>query len=237
MTIINQGFVTSKSDYRQYAYEMSLLDISQSAQIMACQSYDLSIEDSEHYAPLSSAEIGHIMTNGLVVGVFVLNHLIGFHAAYFPGDSIDNLGRDIGLTTKQQKNVYHLEAVYIIPEYRGNGLQMKMAFTLIQLIKNLGSYRYLCETVSPYNVTSLENIFAVNAFIVKLAYKYGHQLRYIFYQDTLQPLVIDEATSITVPILDHQKQMALLAAGYLGYHLIKNMNDSFVLYAKLKEKT
>ncbi len=74
-------------------------------------------------------------------------------------DAEDNLGRDIGLSEREQKKVVHLQAAAVHPAYRGNGLQRRMTSAHLKVIENLG-YEHVFCTVSPKNPVSLGNVFS-----------------------------------------------------------------------------
>ena len=70
---------------------------------------------------------------GLTIGTFVANRLIGFRSILYPGAREDNLGRDIGLSANDLNLVAHLERTVVLPDYRGNRLQMRMTAHAIRL--------------------------------------------------------------------------------------------------------
>ena len=81
----------------------------------------------------------------------------------FPGDSEENLGRDIGLPESELMLVAHMDSVAILPEYRGAGLQ-----------KRLMQHR--------------QNIIKQGFKPVKTALKYGGYQREIFLRDRSEGL-------------------------------------------------
>lgn len=232
MNILARGVVKSQFSLTNKSYEIRKLDRKMISTIIALHASDN--QDETLYIPLTEEELEYIFkNNGMMVGVFINDELVGYHSVLFPTVE-DNLGKDIGLTKKQQELVFHLEAAFIVPEYRGNSLQKVLSYALIALIKEKQSYRYLCETVSPTNISSIKNTLEINTLIVNLKYKYGGQLRYIFFQDILTPVTVDKSHSVTISIDDVESQMALLGNGHYGYELLIRDSEFYLSFAKIK---
>ncbi len=85
--------------------------------------------------------------DGKIIGSFIFR---------FPGNSKDNLGRDIGLEESEMCKVVHMESTVVLPEYRGNGLQLKMLKYAENLIDK-HNYKYFMATVSPDNPASYKS--------------------------------------------------------------------------------
>lgn len=104
--------------------------------------------------------------------------IVGFFMVKYPGTDEDNLGRDIGLSEKEQMKVAHMESVAILPEARGLGLQTKMMLEAERHID--GEYKYLMATVSPYNPASYISTEKAGYENVLTKEKYGGKLRRIY---------------------------------------------------------
>ena len=105
----------------------------------------------------------------------------------FPGDSEENLGRDIGLPESELMLVAHMDSVAILPEYRGAGLQKRLMQHAEQELAEQG-YRYFMCTVHPENRYSRQNIIKQGFKPVKTALKYGGYQREIFLRDRSEGL-------------------------------------------------
>jgi len=191
------------------------------------------------YFPLTPAEIGNILAGkaGQAVGAFVGDQLVGFGAVYYPKDHGDNLGRDVGLPAPELKQVVHLEACFVHPAYRGNGLQTKMGKLLIEEVLAEGEYRHLLATVMPANIPSITDKFTQQMKIVALKQKYNNSWRYIFYRDLRNPALCPEkhwteGELIPVSSLDLRRQLVLLAQGYQGAGYRKTGAGLDILYGK-----
>ena len=92
--------------------------------------------------------------SGAVAGIFLVT---------FPGNSEENLGRDIGLSEETLPLVAHMDSVAILPQYRGAGLH-------------------------PENRYSRQNVISQGYEPVKSALKYGGYLREIFLLDRRKDL-------------------------------------------------
>lgn len=69
------------------------------------------------------------MLTGNGFGVVALNkeqEIVGCLLCKYPGDSQENLGKDIRLPEPELAKVVHAEAAVVLEEYRGNSLQSKM---------------------------------------------------------------------------------------------------------------
>jgi len=171
-----------------------------------------------------------------VIGVLTEDGLIAYSIIRFPGDAEDNLGRDIGLSEREQRKVAHLQAVAVHPAYRGNGLQRRMATAHLRVIEDLG-YEHVCCTVSPKNPFSLGNVFACGFVIAGLKPKFEGWWRYIMYKNislsrNLEPR--DAKEVIAIKSLDIQAQVDLLKQGFVGFKMALLPEGFEVFYGRLQ---
>ena len=115
---------------------------------------------------------------GTGVGIFVNGRIIAYAILRIPHDKADNLGLDAQLPKEELDFVAHLETVTVHPDYRGNGLQAKLAMYLEENAKAAGIHYILC-TISPKNTHSLSSTLKLGYGIIAEKYKYGDKLRYI----------------------------------------------------------
>ena len=170
----------------------------------------------------------HMGNQGIVLGVFVEHRLAAFRNIYFPapGDREWNLGRDLELPEDDLTKVANLQMVCVHPDYRGNGLALKMNQVSLGLLRERGGHRHICATVSPYNLWNLPVLLASGFRIVALKSKYGGKLRYIVYQDLQRPFLFDDKSAFQVRLDDFNTQKKWLDAGFCGVALDKRENKS-----------
>jgi ribosomal protein S18 acetylase RimI-like enzyme len=132
-----------------------------------------------------------------VIGVTTSEGLAAYSIIRIPGLAKDNLGRDINLTKGEQMKVAHLQATAVHPQFRGNGLQRRMAGAHLNVLENMG-YRHVCCTISPRNPISLANILSCGFVIKSLVPKFGGWWRYIMYKDILRPLRISDDENLGI---------------------------------------
>lgn len=112
-------------------------------------------------------------SNSKIVGSFIFR---------YPMQSEDNLGRDIGLSDSQLEKVVHMESSVVLPEYRGQGLQLSMLRYGEELIDR-SKYKYLMATVSPDNKWSY-NSFENNGYsLITTKEKYDGLMRRIYLKE------------------------------------------------------
>lgn len=229
--ILKEGMIKSQFSMVSSPFEIRKLDSSSITDIVTIQSYDM--KNEALFLPLTVEEIKQMLAKqGVMVGAFVDKKLVGYHSVFFPEEDEENIGRDINLSDENLNLVFHLEASFVIPEYRGNGLQKIMSLVLLDLVREMQHYRYLCETVSPNNIASIKSTLAIHTCIVNVKSKYDGKLRYIFFQDIFAPISVDRTTTVTISISDLAAQRALFAEGYYGYAITRKEFDTFILFAK-----
>ena len=160
----------------------------------------------------------HLSDKGFVVGLFSDEKLAAFRNVYYPeiGEHNWNLGMDIGLCNEELADVANLQMVCVHPDYRGNGLALKMNRISLRLLSEHGTYEHICATVSPYNFWNIRILLDSGFHIRSLKRKYGGKLRYIVYQRLRNPVVFDGCTAIKSSLNDFYTQKKLLADGYCG---------------------
>jgi GNAT superfamily N-acetyltransferase len=165
----------------------------------------------------------HMGDRGIVLGVFVEDRLAAFRNVYYPEpwNTEWNLGLDLGLAQEDLTKVANLQMVCVHPDYRGNGLAMKMNQVSLGLLRKRGAHRHICATVSPYNIWNLPILLKSGFCIAALKSKYGGKLRYIVYQNLRCPLLLDDNSAVHVRLDDFQEQKRWLASGFCGVALCK----------------
>jgi len=98
-----------------------------------------------------------------------------------PGMNSCNYGYDLGFSEEELLQVFHMDTAAVHEDYRGMGLQRKMASTAEKELSGKGRRILLC-TVHPENRYSLNNMLNQEYKIQKRVDKYGSE-RYILRKD------------------------------------------------------
>ncbi|MGE7842536.1 GNAT family N-acetyltransferase [Lysinibacillus sp. NPDC093712] len=189
------------------------------------------LADQSILQPLTTEEFEYILQgNGLMVGAYVNNALIGFRALLNPPIDDEHLGYDCGIAEDQFHRVLYQEISNVSPHYRGYGLQKTLA-TIVMNEIDLDCYDYVCSTVKPYNIPSLKDKFSQSLVIKGLKIKYVDKLRYVFYKNLQQeqPVYTEKRA---VLMRDTALQQQFLKEGYTGTAMYEEQNDWFVVYEK-----
>lgn len=178
--------------------------------------------------PLTTEEFLFILNErGLLIGAYVDDQLIGFRALLIPEIDEEHLGLDIGLPEAELPYVIYQEISAVLPEYRGNRLQQKLAEVIMKELPNLKEqFRYVCCTVAPMNIPSLKDKFTQDMHIAALKEKYGGMRRYILVKDLKNPAP-HYTGHTSAKIDDLLKQQQLLSDGYLGigFRLVNGFHE------------
>jgi ribosomal protein S18 acetylase RimI-like enzyme len=97
----------------------------------------------------------------------------------YPMDKEDNLGGDIGLAGEELKSVVHMESVFVLPEYRGRHLQVKL-LEYAQALIDTKQFKFFLATVSPENTASCKSFEESGYELAATKEKYGGLLRRIY---------------------------------------------------------
>lgn len=139
------------------------------------------LDDKSIFVCTSRKHVKSMLTrNGF--GIVVLNEsseIVGCFLCAYPGNSEDNLGKDIMLPQKDLDSVAHAETAVVLPEYRGNALQAKM-LRLAEKLIDKKKYHYLLATVSPDNPASFKTLETNGFKHVVTKEKYGGFFRRIY---------------------------------------------------------
>ncbi|MFC5559376.1 GNAT family N-acetyltransferase [Ureibacillus thermophilus] len=229
--------IIEKGVLKDIAYYVKKLKMSDLPQILALQQAVVnSLPDQETLQPLTIEEFQYILQgNGLMIGVFVDEQLIAFRALLIPELDDQGLGKDIGLVDEADlKRVLYQEISNVHPDFRGYGLQKKMAQIIMKKI-DASRFDYVLATVMPYNIPSMKDKFYQGMYIAALKEKYGGKLRYIFAKPLHKELQL-EKESVWISMGDIEGQKNLLHNGYVGIAIKEQGNKWFVEFKKALEK-
>ncbi|MEI7025496.1 hypothetical protein [Paenibacillus sp. y28] len=179
------GTDRSRAAYRLSTLGREHLEAAESLQHTVVQG----LQDQTQLSPFSPDELERVITGrGRTVGVFVDGRLMAFRAVDFPGNDPDNLALDLGFAEPLARQAAHFEMSVVHPDCRGNGLQQLMGHAVLELIRARRDVRFILATVSPSNVPSLKDKFALGMHIAALKPKYGGLWRYILLRKLEQRL-------------------------------------------------
>lgn len=223
-----EGALTNVRLHKQVPMYMKRLHLENLEEIERVQKRVLdSLPEKNTLQPLSTEEFLFILNdNGLMVGAFAEGELVAFRALLVPEIDAEHLGRDFGLAEEELGDVIYQEISAVLPDFRGNRLQQKLAEVVMKELPKLNKrFRYVACTVAPMNIPSLKDKFTQRMHIAALKSKYDGLERYILVKD-LEQANADYSTHMTVPIDDLHKQKELLKEGYvgIGFQMVKGFH-------------
>ena len=227
MTVLYEGRLKQNNEL----FHVTLLSLEHIEQILLLQNVVVeALEDKSRLQPLSQEEFQYILEgNGMMIGAFIENELIAFRALLVPPIDDEHLGLDIGLPESELHRVIYQEISNVHPNWRGNGMQKILATVIMdELQKEDSKYDYVCCTVAPFNIPSLQDKFAQGMKIAARKEKYGGSMRYVFVKE-LRGIKERDWTDIkSVPMNNAGGQQALLSEGYRGFEMEKTA-DTFIV--------
>lgn len=229
MKLLYEGTITNQVLHKKLPFYMKRLYLEDLPVIEQVQAKVIdSISEKNSLQALTTEEFLFILNErGLLIGAFVEAELIGFRALLIPEIDDEHLGWDIGLSQEELQKVIYQEISVVLPEYRGNRLQQKLAEVIMKELSTLKEeFRYICCTVAPMNIPSLKDKFTQSMYIASLKEKYVGLNRYILVKDIEKPEV-HYTSHITVKLDDLEKQRQLLDDGYvgIGFQLVRGFHE------------
>lgn len=232
MPYISQS-VLKKSNETYKIRQLYLEDISK-MQLVQQQAENV-LEDKSTLQPLTEKEFSYILQgNGLIVGAFVEETLIAFRALLVPQIDEFHLGYALNLEDHLE-NIIYQEISVVHPAYRGNQLQQKLAYVIMQeLEESAYEFRFVCATVAPRNIPSLKDKFYQGMVVGALKEMYAGKIRYIFVKDLQEKEKQYQIETKVLPTSEIGLQQQLLEEGWRGIQLIQDGHQYSVKYAKRK---
>jgi hypothetical protein len=224
-----------KNNQHEHRFNVQTLTIDHLPNILFVQEQIiLQLKNKETLQPLTREEFKYILNgNGLMIGAFVDDELIAFRALLVPPIDEEHLGRDIGLKEDEFEKVIYQEISNVLPAYRGNQLQKTLAILIMQeLAKQNHEYRYICCTVSPFNIPSIKDKFAQGMMILALKEKYDGLLRYVFLKDLgeMNTPLWEEVKFIKAD--DFLAQQTKIAEGWRGFQMEIRDGDLWINFGR-----
>ncbi|TDL30804.1 GNAT family N-acetyltransferase [Jeotgalibacillus sp. S-D1] len=235
MDSLYKGIIKRKKDQVEFPIIVRRLTSNDLSSILQVQKKVLeSLEKKDILQPLTKAEFQYILDgNGFMIGAFIGPELISFRALLVPPIDEEHLGLDVGLPETELPKVIYQEISNVLPEYRGNQLQKKLArLIMVELEKENHHYRYICCTVAPFNIPSLKDKFSQGMQIRALNDKHGGLLRYVFFLDLTETEPKKYNEIIPVKMGETAAQQEKLSAGFRGLKMEKKQNDLWVYYGR-----
>jgi len=226
------------NDFKKTSFDLVILNKADLDRIMELQ--DIVYEDLEEKklcVTLSEEEyLDALGDKGTIIGINDNEKLVGIYVALFPGQDIENLGREFDLETEELEKVCHLELAFVHPEYRGFKLHYKLGLNLINYVQLHRFTRYFCATVEPNNLPSLKNLFSFGLSIVKFSEMYGGLKRFILSLDISRLNLWDMSRAIMVESSDIERQKSLLNANWYGVEMKRDSCKTYIVYCKEKPR-
>lgn len=226
--IIESGMITERfqdqpSCRRQY--HMTFLSEKHLPEIMNLQQIIAeNLGRSDLLALFSEAFMArHLKDQGFAAGIFVNRRLIAFRNVYYPDhdDQEWNLGIDINLAPPERSKVANLQMVCVHPNFRGNGLALKMNAVCLERLRKQATHHHICATVSPYNFWNIRVLLTCGFHIRAIKDKYGAKLRYVVYRNLQTPTTFSRQQRVHVPLDDITMQRKILNWRYCGVGIQK----------------
>ncbi|MCT4604670.1 MAG: hypothetical protein N4A64_00990 [Marinisporobacter sp.] len=231
--ILKSGYLLHHLQKKYYPYSIEKVNISHKWDILKLQQEIIhTLPSKDIYYPLTEEELDDIFNGqGLILGVFVENTLIGVRVVSYWDEETKNLGRLVGIKDNELNQLVFFEATIILKPYQGNKLQKLMIDLASKEIKKLNTFKYFISTVSPFNYASLKSLLNTGFYIRKLVWIYENTPRYILFKRYDQEKIFhDENFQSNKRFLidDFSSQRLHFDKGYRGINLIKKQHASIL---------
>lgn len=175
------------------------------------------LEHADMYVPEDNEAAfvsNHLGTRGMTFGVLSGSRLVSYGMLGFPeADDDDNLGALAGLDIGQRGKVAHLASCMTLDEFRGSGLQTRLAALRMDVAWAAGR-RYCIAMVSLHNDTSRRNLLA-SGMVIRSVEEANGLKRQFMVADLLRPTRFGFRQK-SVAALDFTRQCELTRRGWWG---------------------
>lgn len=136
------------------------------------------LENKDSFHPDSPEFLMEILKKDAgACGLFHEKEMIGCFIIYCPGESENNLGRDLLYSSHDLEKVVHLESLAVHPQYRNCGIGKRLLSIMLTMSEIYGSV--ILTTCSPENLASLRIMFDNKMYIREKKDKFGGKPRFI----------------------------------------------------------
>lgn len=218
MEVLYEGTIINQKTRKKFPFYMVRLYAENLPAIEKLQQAVIAdLPEKKSFLPLSKENFLSILNkDGLMIGAFIEEEMIGFRALLIPEIDEVHMGHDINLPEEDLPRVIYQEISAVLPSYRGNRLQQKLADIIMKELSTLpGDFRYVCCTVAPMNIPSLKDKFMQNMYIAALTEKYDNKELYVCVKDLESPLQ-NYQSYVTAKLDNLKKQRQLFDDGYVG---------------------
>ncbi|MEG1993547.1 MAG: GNAT family N-acetyltransferase [Oscillospiraceae bacterium] len=184
------------------------------------------LEDESIFVKETREECGFAINNGLVVGAYIRDILVGVWTLTAFGEREENYGYDLGFSKEKIARTINFENAIVKEDARGMGLDTAVVNFALEIMKDRGDY-FAC-TVAPHNLPSLKAMVRNGFYIVMHKIKYGGFERYILLRDETVKREFDENQKVVISFEKTDEINKLLGDGYCVCDITKE-ND-FVMY-------
>ena len=145
------------------------------------------LQDNMILETIDQPEFTEMIEHEFIIGVYENQELKAIRAMYIPPlDDPEHLAEDGGISDRTQ--VIYSEISFIHPDYRGQGMQMKLGRQLIERVLADGRFKHILTTVLPTNIPSLKDKFRLGFKIVNTRIMYGGKYRHVLQLNLNGPL-------------------------------------------------
>ncbi|MBR4888960.1 MAG: GNAT family N-acetyltransferase [Clostridia bacterium] len=137
------------------------------------------LENKELYVASDAERNGYILEKQGVIGAFCGERLVGYCSFIYPGTKESDYARHLGWDETLQPRCGAVDSAVVDPEFRGQGLQKRMARLAVEEMRKKSPDGILLTTISPYNPASLRSMQAVGFAILHQKKMYGGKDRCI----------------------------------------------------------
>ena len=184
----------------------------------------------EIFIPSPEDEIRRFLGDeGLSVGVKYDGKLICLRTAVVGQEWSREMAVDMGLPAEEGDNAACTGFCVVDKAFRGNNVQFLTQYYAENLIAM--HHDKILTTVSPHNIFSSQNVLNCNYRIITIKEIYNGHIRYVLEKELRPEFPLWTHWHLQISIHDFYRQRKAIAAGAVGYKLVRKPSGMHVLYA------
>ncbi len=188
------------------------------------------------FAPSTEEEVLRFLgKEGLAVGVRFEDRLVCLRTLKTGAKWVEDTLSEFGLGPDTAARTAITGFCVVDKEFRGNNIQFLSQYYAENIIAQ--TFDSIVTTVSPKNIFSLQNVLACGFYIVNIKRVYGELLRYVLKKDFYPKHPVWTHGHLRIPIRKIEEQQQAIAAGNVGYKIIRRLGGFCILYGYLGQKT